>query len=267
MPSCQEIINALEEVAPRHLQEDFDNTGLQCGSLNRRSTGVLLCVDLTKAIVDEAVDRGCNLIVTHHPLLFHPIKSITGQGRVQEALVEAIRRDIAVYSCHTAIDNAPGGISHQMAKMLGITDIQTLEDRQDPSIGTIGSGIIGNLSTPLSPLQLVELIKATFNSPIARCSDPEALPKGKIIKRVALCGGAGAFLIDRAIALQADAFITSDTKYNIFLDCAQSIFLVDIGHFESEECSKEIFYHIITKKFPNFAVAKSETEHNPIIYL
>ncbi|MDE5607949.1 MAG: Nif3-like dinuclear metal center hexameric protein [Muribaculaceae bacterium] len=266
-PTCLDIIRAVEEVAPRHLQEGFDNTGLQCGRLDAACTGVLLCVDLTDRIVHEAIDKGCNLIITHHPLLFHAIKSVTGEGRVQRALVEAIRHDITVYSCHTSIDNAPAGISHVMGRMLELKDIRILEDKTDPKLGAVGSGIIGTLPTPLTPLQLVEKVKAAFRSPLARCSDPEALGKSMMIERVALCGGAGSFLLERAEDLGADAFITSDTKFNVFLDCAAEIFLIDIGHFESEECAKGIFYHIITKKFPTFAVYKSEIERNPIIYL
>lgn len=266
-PTCRDIIDTIEAAAPRRLQEGFDNTGLQCGRLDRPCTGVLLCVDLTDVIVHEAIDRGCNLIITHHPLLFHAIKSVTGEGRVQRALVEAVRHDITVYSCHTSIDNAPAGISHRMGAMLGLTGISTLEDKTDRDLGPIGSGIIGTLPEPLTPLQLVEKVKATFGSPVARCSDPDKLGEGMMIERVALCGGAGSFLIDRAEELGADAFITSDTKFNVFLDCAAEIFLVDIGHFESEECAKGIFYHIITKKFPTFAVYKSEIERNPIIYL
>lgn len=265
--TCRDIIDAVESVAPPRLQESYDNTGVQVGRLDRPCTGVLLCVDLTDRIVDEAAARGCNLIVTHHPLLFHPLKSITGEGRVQQALVKAIRGDITVYSCHTAIDNAPGGVSFAMASRLGLAGVAALEERSDARLGAVGSGVIGELEQPLSPLQLVDRVKAAFHSPVTRCSDPGALAPGREIRRVALCGGAGAFLLDRAIALGADAFITSDTKYNLFLDCARDIFLVDIGHFESEECVKEIFYHIIRKKIPTFAVYKSEIESNPIIYL
>lgn len=266
-PTCRDIIDSIEAIAPPRLQEGYDNTGLQCGRLDRPCSGVILCVDLTDVIVHEAIDRHCNLIITHHPLLFHAIKSVTGEGRVQRALVEAVRHDITVYSCHTAVDNAPAGISHRMGEMLGLSDISILENRTDPALGPVGSGIIGKLAAPVTPLEFVEKVKTTFNSPVARCSDPAALGATMMIERVALCGGAGTFLIDRAEELGADAFITSDTKYNVFLDCAAEIFLVDIGHYESEECAKGIFYHIITKKFPNFAVYKSEIERNPIIYL
>ena len=266
MITRRDIIDAIEQVAPRRLQEDYDNTGLQCGRVDVECTGVLLCVDVTAGIVAEARLRGCNLIVTHHPLLFHGIKQVTGQGRVQEALVAAIRNDVAVYSCHTAIDNAPDGISHVMARRLRLTGVAVLERHHDNVMREVGSGVIGTLPEPLTPAGFVALVKRTFGSPVARCSDPAALPGGTIV-RVALCGGAGAFLIDEAVARGADAYLTSDTKFNLFLDHAGEIFLVDIGHHESEECAKDIFYHVITKKFPNFAVYYSQTEENPIKYL
>ncbi|MDE7472721.1 MAG: Nif3-like dinuclear metal center hexameric protein [Muribaculaceae bacterium] len=263
-----DIIQAIEQAAPRRLQESYDNTGLQCGNPQAACTGVILCVDVTPAIIAETIERGCNLVISHHPLLFRAIKSIDARGRVQQSLVAAIKNDITVYSCHTAVDNAPGGISHVMARMLGLTDVTTLEERPaDATLGTVGCGVTGTLPLPLTPLEFVELVKTTFGSPVARCSDPEALTPGRLISRIALCGGAGAFLLDRATAIGADAFVTSDTKFNCFLDYADSLLLVDIGHFESENCSKEIFYHAITKKFPNFAVYYSQVEQNPIKYL
>lgn len=261
------ITDAIEQAAPRRLQEDYDNTGLQCGTLDDACTGVLLCVDVTADIVAEACRRGCNLIVSHHPLLFHAIKQVTGQGRVQAALVAAIKNDVAIYSCHTAVDNAPQGISHVMARRLGLSGVAVLESRSDSELGDVGSGVIGTLPEALTPAGFVALVKRAFGTPVARCSNPARLPHGKTISRVGLCGGAGAFLIDEAVARHADAYLTSDTKFNIFLDHAREIFLVDIGHHESEECAKEIFYHIITKKFPNFAVYYSQTEENPIKYL
>ena len=263
----RDIIDAVECIAPRRLQEDYDNTGLQCGVIDTPCTGVLLCVDVTADIIDEACRLGCNLVITHHPLLFKAVKRIDGEGRVQAALVAAIKRDVAVYSCHTAIDNAPSGISHVMASRLGVDNVRVLESRDDHELGAVGSGVIGDLPEAVTPARFVSMVKEVFGSPVARCSDPEALSHGKMIRRVGMCGGAGAFLIDDAIAGGADAYLTSDTRYNLFLDCARDIFLVDIGHYESEECAKEIFYHVITKKFPNFAVYKSIIEQNPIKYL
>lgn len=265
--TARDVVNAIEEVAPRRLQESFDNTGLQCGTLDRFCTGVLLCVDLTYDIVMEAKERGCNLIITHHPLLFHAIKRVDGEGRVQEALVAAIVNDITVYSCHTAIDNAPGGISHMMALKLGLKDLSVLDDRHDETLGAVGSGILGVLPEPMSRQDFVAHVKKTFNSPVARCSDPDTGRDTETVTLVALCGGAGSFLLDKAVEMGADAYVTSDCKYYLFLDYAYELFLVDIGHYESEECAKEIFYHIITKKFPNFAVYYSQVEQNPIKYI
>ncbi len=264
----KDIITAIEQAAPRRLQESYDNTGLQCGSEADECRGVLLCVDVTKEIVAEAKELKCNLIISHHPLLFKPVKCINGQGRVQEALLTAIKNDITIYSCHTAIDNAPGGISFAMASKLNLQNVTILEsNHNDPELGKIGCGTIGVLLNPLTPVEFVELVKETFDSPIARCSDPEAIGKGRKITRVAMCGGAGAFLLDEAVINRADAYITSDSKFNCFIDYADELLLVDIGHFESEKCSKEIFYHLITKKFPNFAVYNSKVEQNPIKYL
>ncbi|MDE6085082.1 MAG: Nif3-like dinuclear metal center hexameric protein, partial [Muribaculaceae bacterium] len=254
-----EIIKTLEQVAPPRLQEGFDNTGLQCGTLSDACTGVVLCIDATAQIVNEAIERGCNLIITHHPLLFKPVKRITGEGRVQAALVKAIRNNITIYSSHTSLDNAPGGISHVMARKLDMHDVTVLEDKYDENLGPVGSGVIGFLPEALTPMQLIERVKKAFGSPIVRCSDPMVLAC-QSIQRVALCGGAGSFLMDRAIELGAQAFITSDSKFNLFLDCLPLIFLIDIGHYESEECAKEIFYHVIKEKFPNFAIYNSQVE-------
>lgn len=262
-----DIIAVLEEVAPSRLQEDFDNTGIQVGDPAWPCTGVLLCVDVTPEIVAEAVSRRCNMIVSHHPLLFHGLKRITGAGRVEKAVIAAIKADVAVYSCHTSIDNAPGGVSWRMAHRLGLSDCRVLESKTDSGLGAVGCGVVGEYVSPVSLTELVDhKVRVGLSSPVARCSDPSVAP-AQAIARVALCGGAGSFLIEDAIAAGAQAFITSDCKYNLFLDYADRIFLVDIGHFESEECTKEIFYHIITKKFPNFALYYSELEKNPIIYL
>lgn len=134
----------------------------------------------------------------------------------------------------------------------------------DTDAAHTGCGAVGNLPESLSPAQLVDLVKRTFGSPVARCT---SYPADSQIRRVALCGGSGSFLISKAIAAGAQAFISSDTKYHDFVDYADSIFLIDIGHHESENCTKDIFYHIITKKFPNFAVEYSQKDTNPINYL
>jgi dinuclear metal center YbgI/SA1388 family protein len=259
----KDITDTLDSAFPQRWQEDFDNSGLQVGEVCRQCSGVMICVDVTPQIVVEAYNRGCNLIVSHHPLIFHPLKRITGYDRVDRAIVHAIKNDITIYSCHTPVDNAPQrGVSWRMAQMLSLTDIAPLESRTDEHIG---SGIIASLPRPMTPVELVEHIKATFGTTTARCSDLAQAPE--TITRIALCGGAGSFLIPQAIARGAQAFICADNRHNHFIDYLSRIFLVDIGHYESEQCTKQIFYQIITEKFPNFAVCYSELENNPINYL
>ena len=150
-----------------------------------------------------------------------------------------------------------------MAEMLGLNEVRTLAPVSKDA--SIGCGVVGNLAQPLTPIELVEKVKSTFGSPVARCS---ALPSSdEILTRIGLCGGAGTDFIPDAIRQGARAYITSDTKLNYFLDHVGDIFIIDIGHFESESCTKQIFYHILSEKFPNFALHYSEIEKNPINYL
>ena len=250
----KEIIDTIEEVAPLELQESFDNAGLIIGDPGCECSGVLFCVDVTPEIVEEAAARGCNLIVSHHPLIFKGLKRLTGATVQERAAVAAVKADIAVYAAHPNLDAADDGVNYTLARLLGLTDVMPL---------ATSPGVVGTLSPSLTPRELVERIKTVCGSPVARCT---ALPEGKV-SRLALCGGSGAFLIDDAVEAGADAFLTSDVKYHDFVDNTGRIFIIDIGHFESEKCTKQIFYHIVSKKFPNFALYYSETEKNPINYL
>jgi len=256
-----DIIAALERVAPLDLQEGYDNAGLQIGNASAQCSGALLCVDITPAVVEEASEKGCNLIISHHPLFFKGVKKLTGATIQQEAAIAAIKNDIAVYSAHTNLDNAPEGVSRVFAEMLGLSDISQLIPHL-PASGS-GAGAIGNLPHGITASQLVERVKKACNSPIARCTTP---PEGSL-NRIALCGGSGGSFIQEAIAAGAQAYITSDVRYHDFVDFASKIFLIDIGHYESEKCTKDIFYHIVSKIFPNFALYYSEKEKNPINYL
>ncbi len=264
MPTIQHIIGAIESIAPLSLQESWDNTGLLVGHAEpgRECTGVMLCVDVTPGIVEQAAERGCNLIISHHPLIFKGLKHINGTSRVEVSVIMAIRNDIAIYCCHTSIDKAINlGVSQRMARMLGLTDIEVLSP--EPTTPGAGLGAIGTLSAPLLPQELVDRVKATFGSPIARCSSVPSMP----ITRMALCGGSGGEFIPDAVARGAQAYINSDTRYHDFSDWGERIFIIDIGHFESEQCTKQIFSEIITEKFPNFAHCYFADEYNPISYL
>lgn len=257
-----DIIDTLESKIPPVWQESYDNTGVQILDRDKECTGTLICVDLTREILDEAIEKNCNLIITHHPLLFRPRKSFQGRDRVELLTVEAIRHGISIYSCHTSADNAPIiGVSWVMARRLGLTDIHCLTTGDDT---TPGSGAIGELEREMTLGEFVKRVKHTFGSPVVRSStDKLDTP----VKRIALCGGAGSEFITDAIAQHADVYINSDTKLNYFLDYTDRIILLDIGHYEAEECTKEIFYDIITEKIPNFALYKSQSESNPVHYL
>lgn len=251
-----DIIEAIESFAPPSLQENWDNTGLQTGDRNAECTGVMVCVDATERAVHEAVERGCNLLISHHPLFFKGVKALTGDTAVQRTAIAAVRNGVSVYSCHTAVDNVVNGVSWAMAAKLGVA--------VDATLDAGGCGVIGMLAEAVTPQGLADMVKKAFGSPVARCTSAD---KYKRINRVAMCGGSGSFLIPAAIKAGAQAFITSDCKYHDFVDYADDILIIDIGHYESEQCTKEIFLRIISEKFPNFAVYNSATEQNPINYL
>ena len=361
-----DIIKALESFAPLAMQEDYDNCGLQVGDRTAECTGALLCVDVTPAIVEEAKAKGCNLIISHHPLIFKGLKRLTGFTTVERCVIKAIEAGVAIYSCHTAVDNATNGVSWEMAHRLGVGNVDVLEPQQgkmlklsvmvpdayceavktalfeagagsignydccsfsiegkgqfralgdaNPFVGDkgkvhyepetcvnvvmprwlkpkvetalilahpyeepayefvaienlslyTGSGVVGNLSQEIKLSQLIELVKQAFNSPIVRCNTSDVEVE---VSRVAMCGGSGGFLIKNAIDAGAQVFITSDVKYHDFVDYKKDIIIIDIGHFESEQCTKDIFYRVIQEKFPNFALYYSDIEKNPINYL
>ena len=361
----KEILQAIENVAPIPLQEDFDNSGLQVGDVNREVTGALLCLDVTESVIDEAVSLGCNLIISHHPLAFKPFKSLTGRTYVERCMITAIKHDIVVYAAHTNLDNAVQGVNFKLAEMLGLQQVRILSPQKDallklvtfvpeshveyvrnalfnagagnignydscsfnlhgegtfranesadPFVGDIGklhfekevrietvlpkfkqadvlrallsvhpyeepaydfyplkndwaqagSGVVGVLPEPMPEQEFLYLLKDVFNLATIRHTKLQ----NREIHDVALCGGSGAFLIPEAIAYGADAFITGEAKYNDFFDVEGRLLLAVVGHYESEICTKDIFFDVISKKFPTFAVHKSAFDSNPVKYL
>ena len=258
MPKVKEIAAAIEEFAPRNLQESYDNAGLQVGDPDMEVSAALLCLDVTEDIMHEARKLGCNMVISHHPLIFKGLKSLTGTTAVERIVADAIRNNIAIYAAHTNLDSACQGVSYEIADTLGLTDIEVLESNsENPSTGL---GVIGNIkSTPV--LEFLRSLKQLFNVKALRYGGPAPL---LVVKRVAVCGGSGASFIPLALAKGADAYITGDLKYHDYTTWSQEILLADIGHFESELCTKKIFSRIIREKFPNFVTYFSETEKNPI---
>lgn len=361
----KEIVSALERFAPLPLQDGFDNAGLQIGLTDAETTGALLCLDVTEPVLDEAIAAGYNLVISHHPLIFKGYKSITGKDYVERCILKAIKNDIAIYSAHTNLDNAPGGVNFKIAKKIGLTNVRILDEKENslvklvtfvpsahaetvrkalfdagcgnignydscsynlegegtfraqegtrPFCGTIGelhretevrietilpiykkgeviraliaahpyeepaydvyplqnswsqagSGVIGELATPETELEFLKRIKKTFE---VGCLKHNKL-SGRLIQKVALCGGAGAFLIPQAVCSGADVFITGEIKYHDYFGRENDILLAEIGHYESEQYTKEIFYSIIRDLFPTFAIQMSKVNTNPIKYL
>ena len=254
-----EIISAIEQACPPSCQEEWDNSGWQCGTPGADCTGALLCVDVTEAILDEAVRRRCNLVIAHHPLLFRATRQVVeGDDRVGSCLVKALANGISIYSAHTSCDCAPAGVSIQLGHILGLADLRVLDNAS-------GLGAIGTLPAPAPWRQVLGRVKDTLAIPALRHSAPPA--DDFTITTVALCGGSGADLLPLAYAQGAQMLITADCKFNTFHDVGRRhIMLVDAGHYETELCTKEIFYRAITEKFPNFAVCKSTDEANPVKY-
>ncbi|MDR2139494.1 MAG: Nif3-like dinuclear metal center hexameric protein [Tannerella sp.] len=361
----KDILIEIERLAPLSLQESFDNAGVQVGDVEREATGVLICLDVTEAVVDEALEKRCNLIVSHHPLVFKPFKSLTGRTYVERCLIKACQHDLAIYAAHTNLDNAYGGVNYRLAELVGLQQARPLSPQKNallklsvfvpeahaetlrnalfdagaghtgkydscsfnltgegtfragedarPFCGeigqlhrekeirietvlpvfrksavtrallsvhpyeepafdfyplsntwnTVGSGIIGELSENEDVCNFLARIQTLFKADGLKYS----AFSGKYVRRIAVCGGSGAFLLPDAIAAGADAFITGEAKYNDFYDVEDRMLLVVAGHYETEICTKDIFLDVISEKFPTFAVQISNTNSNPVKYL
>lgn len=256
--TAADIASTIEKFAPLSLQESYDNAGMQVGNPEMPVSALLLCLDFTEDILQEAIGRGCNMIVSHHPLLFRGLKEITGSNDTQRIVIEAIRNGIALYSAHTNLDSAKNGVSYEMARMLGIHDIQVLcPNTEDPDTGL---GVIGNIP-PTPKIEFLRKVKETFNVKAVRYSDRTSK---LVVKRVALCGGSGAELIGDALKMNADAIVTGDVKYHEMVNFGQNMLVADIGHFESELCAREIFFRIIRAEYPELPIYFAESEKNPI---
>ncbi|MGN0224757.1 MAG: Nif3-like dinuclear metal center hexameric protein [Prevotella sp.] len=260
------VVEALERFAPLPLQESYDNAGLQVGLTEAEVSGALLCLDVTEAVVDEAIARGCNLIVAHHPLIFHKLSSITGADYVQRCVAKAIKNDIAILAMHTNMDNAVGGVNYRIADKLGLSDVETLECRSMDINGEktpYGSVVMGIEEKPLSAQEFIQKVKSIFN---VDCVQANQLLKRKI-QKVAICGGAGSFALQTAIDHGADAFITGEMHYHEFFGHEQEIQIAVIGHYQSEQFTNEIFRDIINKECPEVECLLTKTNTNPILYL
>ena len=258
MIKVKDISQAIEQFAPKSLQESYDNAGLQVGNPEASVSAVMLCLDVTEDVLKEAEERECNMVVSHHPLIFKGLKSLTGADITQKLVIEAFKNNIAVYSAHTNLDSVWDGVSHEIARRLGVEDIEVLEPRQDNDHA--GLGVVGNIR-PVPKIEFLRKIKKTFKVAALRYS---AQSPSVVVRRVAVCGGSGASLIKDAINAGADILVTGDVKYHDFTTYGSDIIIADIGHYESELCSREILSRVIRAKCPDLPIYFSDSESNPI---
>ena len=258
----KEVLSALERFAPLPLQESWDNAGLQVGLTETEVSGALLCLDVTERIVDEAIRNDCNLIVSHHPLLFRGLKTISDQTDVQRTVMKAICNGICVISMHTNMDNAQGGVNYKMAEKLGLRNVQFLAQKTVDGLEA-GSGVIGELAEAQASDDFVIAVKKAFGVECAMCNELLRRP----VRKVALCGGAGDFLLDEALKAGADAFITGEMHYHQYFGYEQQIQICVIGHYQSEQYTTELFRSIIEEDCPGVRTCIAEISTNPILYI
>ncbi len=362
--TIQDFINGLESIAPPSLQESYDNAGLITGNPTWYCSGIIISLDATEDVVLEAIEKKCNLIVAHHPIIFGGLKKITGKNYVEQTIIAAIKNDIAIYAIHTNLDNVLQGVNGKIADMLGLVHRQVLQPKNGllkklftfvptsyaekvrsaifnagggqishysecsfntegqgtfkagqgstPFVGNIGerhtepevkmeiifpawqentvchalvqahpyeevaydiisldntslqlgSGLIGELPLPVPETVFLKDIKEKFNLSVIK----HTALLGKPVQKVALCGGAGSFLIGAASAAGADFYISSDIKYHEFFDANGRLVLADIGHYESEQFTIDLLFDHLREKFPTFAVLKTGIKTNPVHY-
>ncbi|MBQ7623391.1 MAG: Nif3-like dinuclear metal center hexameric protein [Bacteroidales bacterium] len=253
-----EICNAIERTAPLRLQDEWDNSGLQAGLPGAEVGCVLVCLDITEDIVEEAASKGCNMIVSHHPLIFKPLRQVCGLTYQQRCVARALALGIAIYSAHTSLDNARGGVNFRIADIIGLQELEWLSPRSGEDAG---SGLIGNLPEPVEDRAFIGRLASLFGVQCIRhgaCS-------GKAIRRVALCGGAGAFLMKDAIRQGADCFVSGEFHYHDYFETDGQL-LAELGHYQSEKFTVDLLRELLLQAFPGLKVITTSIDTNPICY-
>jgi dinuclear metal center YbgI/SA1388 family protein len=262
--TIKDITTHIEKLAPLEYAESFDNVGLLIGDNNTEVSGILVALDTLEETVDEAIAKNCNLIVSFHPIIFSGLKKLNGNSYVERVVLKAIKNNIAIYATHTALDNSHKGVSAKICEILGLQSTRILI----PKVGTsteekIGMGMIGYLPSEMEENDFLHFLKSTMKTDCVRHS--KLLHKK--VSTIAVLGGSGSFAIENAMQSNADVYISADFKYHDFFKAENSILLADIGHYESEQFTKNLLVEYLTKKFTNFAVILSEKSTNPIYYL
>lgn len=252
------IAAAIEETAPLSLQESWDNSGFCIGDGSCEVHKAIVGFDCTPALIEEAVEVGADMVITHHPLIFGGIRKISEATMTGRTIIAAIRNGITVYACHTNMDKVPGGVSGTTAARIGLCNLRVLDSDDDGN----GLGIIGDLPEPAAPEAFLLRMKESLGLKTLRHSALSRTP----LRRVALCGGSGHSLIGKAAAAGADIYVSGDISYHDFY-APDGMMIADIGHFESEAEIIGVICDIVREKIPNFAVQSARTSTiNPVYY-
>lgn len=280
--TINDVVAFLDATFRPELQEDYDNAGFLLGDGKSLYRGSLVALDLTPAVIDEAVEQGLNLIVTHHPFIFGGLKRITDRTEAGRMVMTLVQNGISVYAAHTNLDNLPWGVNGILAEKLGLKDCKILCRQNAGAPYETGAGMVGELPEPMEVEAFLQKVKSLLGIPFIRVSPFTSHPSPLTLRRVALCGGAGSFLIGDAIAAGADLFLTADLKYHDFQRGGSSapkghlpskgeeyrgMILADAGHYETEQFAKEIISRTISEKFCNFACRISERQKSIIQYI
>ena len=254
----REIVNVIEQLAPPAIQDEWDHSGLQVGFPGSETGKVLVCLDVTESIVEEAATNGCGMIISHHPLIFKALSQVSDSTYQQRCVVDALAKGIAISSAHTSLDNAPGGVNHKIAELIGLKDIQWLLPKEGADAG---SGLIGTLPQPERDSEFLKRLQTVFNVECLRHSECN----GREIKTVALCGGSGAFLMRNAIRQGADCFVTGEFHYHDYFE-NDGVLLAELGHYQSEAFTTDLICNALSAACPGLEILKTSLNTNPIHY-
>jgi len=264
MTTIDEVIQYLETIAPLHLQENYDNSGLLIGMTEEEIRGVLICLDCTEEVLEEAIRLDCNMVISHHPAIFYGMKRFTGSNPTERIVRMAIKNDLSLYAIHTNLDNVlSSGVNERIAKHLGL-EVKSILRPKMPSAekSTTGAGIIAFFQEPMPEVEFLQLLKERMQSEVIRHSKL----LGVAIERVAICGGSGSFLMEDARLAGVHALVTADYKYHNFFDADGDLLICDIGHYESEQYTVNLLQELISRKFPTFAAHCTGINTNPVHY-
>jgi len=260
---ASEVFDFLESIAPLHLQEKYDNSGLLIGSADQEVTVSIISLDCTEEVLDEAIAKGCNLIISHHPAIFYGLKKITGSNATERIVEKAIRHNLVIYAIHTNLDNTlTHGVNERIARRIGLDIDGILRPMVNTVDSTLGAGILGYFPTPLTELQFLHLLKDLMKTKVIR----HTKLTHRTIQKVAICGGSGSFLLEDAIKAGVHALVTADFKYHNFFDAEAGLLACDIGHFESEQYTIHLLQELISGNFSTFAAHYTGINTNPVHY-